>query len=85
MKQLDGPTKAHLDPVLEEPCREPTTRRRSPFPKDNRPEVWAIGAVLVSTRILLLAHRASDVIAGLAIGAVLERLMRRLTGFGRSG
>ncbi|AJA61575.1 MULTISPECIES: phosphatase PAP2 family protein [Bradyrhizobium] len=47
--------------------------------------VWAIGAVLVSTRIVLLAHWASDVIAGLAIGAVLERLMRRLTGFGRSG
>ncbi|WP_430642633.1 hypothetical protein [Bradyrhizobium japonicum] len=33
----------------------------------------------------MLAHWASDVIAGLAIGAVLERLMRRLTGFGRSG
>ncbi|MGY8710820.1 phosphatase PAP2 family protein [Bradyrhizobium sp. 18BD] len=54
------------------------------LPPAKRNRVWAVGAVLVSTRILLLAHWASDVVAGLAIGAVLERLMRRLTGFGRS-
>jgi membrane-associated phospholipid phosphatase len=55
------------------------------LPAAKRNFVWAIGAVLVSTRILLLAHWASDVVADLAIGAVLERLMRGLTGFGRSG
>jgi len=36
----------------------------------------------VSTRIILLAHWASDVAAGLAVGALVERLLRRLTGFG---
>ena len=55
------------------------------LPSAKRNLIWAIGAVLVSTRVVLLAHWASDVVAGLAIGAVLERLMRRLTGFGRSG
>jgi membrane-associated phospholipid phosphatase len=55
------------------------------LPPARRNLVWAVGAVLVSTRIVLLAHWASDVIAGLTIGAVLERLMRRLTGFGWSG
>lgn len=55
------------------------------LPPARRNLVWAIGAVLVSTRVLLLAHWASDVIAGLATGAALERIMRRLTGFGRHG
>jgi membrane-associated phospholipid phosphatase len=31
-----------------------------------------------------LAHWTSDVIAGLAIGAAVERLLRRWTGFGLS-
>jgi len=34
---------------------------------------------LASTRIVLLAHYASDVIAGLAIGAALGRGIRKLT------
>ncbi|AND92616.1 acid phosphatase family membrane protein YuiD [Bradyrhizobium diazoefficiens] len=46
---------------------------------------WGLGAVLVSTRVFLLAHWASDVLAGLAIGVALERVIRRLTGFGRQG
>jgi undecaprenyl-diphosphatase len=46
--------------------------------------VWSIGAGLVLTRIVLLAHWTSDVIAGLAIGAAVERLLRRWTGFGWS-
>jgi undecaprenyl-diphosphatase len=54
------------------------------LPPAKRNLVWAIGAVLVSTRVLLLAHWASDVIAGLAMGATVERLMRRLTGFGKA-
>jgi hypothetical protein len=37
----------------------------------------------VASRVVLLAHWTSDVIAGLAIGAATERLLRRLTGYGR--
>lgn len=54
------------------------------LPPAKRNLIWAVGAILVSTRILLLAHWASDLVAGLAIGTVLGRLMRRLTGFARS-
>jgi undecaprenyl-diphosphatase len=52
------------------------------LPPAKRNLVWSIGAGLVLTRIVLLAHWTSDVIAGLAIGAVVERLLRRWTGFG---
>jgi undecaprenyl-diphosphatase len=38
----------------------------------------------VLTRIVLLAHWTSDVLAGLVIGAVLERSLRFVTGYGRS-
>jgi undecaprenyl-diphosphatase len=55
----------------------------SRFPRKQRNAVWLVGAGLVATRILLLAHWTSDVIAGLAIGAITERLLRRLTGYGR--
>jgi membrane-associated phospholipid phosphatase len=54
----------------------------SELPCRQRYTVWAIGAGLVATRIVLLAHWTSDVIAGLAIGAVTERVLRRLTGYG---
>jgi undecaprenyl-diphosphatase len=46
--------------------------------------VWATGAALVTTRVVLLAHWASDVVCGLAIGVGLERLIRRFTGYGQS-
>jgi undecaprenyl-diphosphatase len=52
------------------------------LPPAKRNLVWSIGTGLVLTRIVLLAHWTSDVIAGLAIGAVVERLLRRWTGFG---
>jgi membrane-associated phospholipid phosphatase len=39
----------------------------------------AIGLSL--TRIVVLAHWASDVLAGFALGAGLERLMRAWTGY----
>jgi membrane-associated phospholipid phosphatase len=55
----------------------------SELPRRQRFIAWLIGAGIVSTRIVLLAHWTSDVIAGLAIGAVIERLLRRLTGHGR--
>jgi hypothetical protein len=40
--------------------------------------------VLVATRVVLLAHWASDVAAGLAMGFILERCIRLATGFGES-
>jgi membrane-associated phospholipid phosphatase len=44
---------------------------------------WTTGAVLVFTRVFLLAHWVSDVVAGLALGAILERLIRLGTHYGR--
>jgi hypothetical protein len=44
--------------------------------------VWTFGAGLALARIVLLAHWASDVGAGLALGALAERLLRPLTGYG---
>ena len=54
------------------------------LPPAQRGLAWSIGAGLVLTRIVLLAHWTSDVIAGLAIGVAVERLLRRWTGFGSS-
>jgi len=44
---------------------------------------WSIGAALIATRVALLAHWTSDVLAGVAIGAGVERLLRYVTGYGR--
>jgi undecaprenyl-diphosphatase len=55
----------------------------SRLPRRERNAVWLIGAGLVATRIVLLAHWTSDVMAGLAIGALTERWLRRFTGYGR--
>jgi membrane-associated phospholipid phosphatase len=54
----------------------------SVLPPAERSVVWAFGAGLALTRIVLLAHWASDVVAGLALGALTERLLRFCTGFG---
>jgi membrane-associated phospholipid phosphatase len=56
----------------------------SRLPTRQRNIVWLVGAGLAASRVVLLAHWTSDVIAGLAIGAATERLLRRLTGYGRS-
>lgn len=53
------------------------------LPPVQRNAVWTVGGVLVLTRIVLLAHWASDVVVGLAVGAAVERLLRGATGFGR--
>jgi len=45
--------------------------------------IWATGAALVATRVVLLAHWASDVASGLAIGIGLDRLMRRFACYGQ--
>lgn len=42
-------------------------------------QTLAVGLSL--TRIVVLAHRASDVVAGFALGAVMERLLRFWTGY----
>src|SRR5258706_9285850 len=41
--------------------------------------VWATGAILVGTRVVLLAHWFTDVVAGLGLGVAVERAMRCLT------
>ena len=53
------------------------------LPPAQRNAIWAVGGGLVLTRIVLLAHWKSDVVAGLAVGAALERLLRCVTGFER--
>lgn len=53
------------------------------LPPAQRNAVWAVGGGLVVTRIVLLAHWTSDVVAGLAVGVAVERLLRFVTGFGR--
>ena len=41
--------------------------------------VWAASTVLVTTRVILLAHWLSDVVAGLACGFGVERALRLIT------
>jgi membrane-associated phospholipid phosphatase len=41
--------------------------------------VWATGGFLAATRIVLLAHWVTDVLAGLGLGVVLERALRVMT------
>jgi undecaprenyl-diphosphatase len=52
------------------------------LPPPKRNLVWVLGAGLVLTRIVLLAHWMSDVAAGLAIGVLTERWLRLWTGYG---
>ena len=44
-----------------------------------RPLVWASLLGLASTRVMLLAHYASDVVSGLAMGMALGKTVRKLT------
>jgi membrane-associated phospholipid phosphatase len=60
------------------------TSAASELPAAQRNAVWAIGGGLVLTRVVLLAHWASDVMAGLIIGAAVERALRPVFGFGRT-
>jgi membrane-associated phospholipid phosphatase len=53
------------------------------LPRRQRLAVWGLSGGLLLTRIVLLAHWTSDVACGLAIGVMLERSLRRFTGFGR--
>jgi membrane-associated phospholipid phosphatase len=57
------------------------------FPQPQRRIVRGLAVTLSATRILLLAHWTSDVFAGFAAGALIERLIRTipLRGQRRSG
>jgi undecaprenyl-diphosphatase len=49
------------------------------LPSGPRRTIQAIAVGLCMTRIMVLAHWATDVVAGFALGAVLERLLRLWT------
>jgi undecaprenyl-diphosphatase len=49
------------------------------MPPKARNLVWVTGAVLVATRVVLLAHWLTDVLAGLGLGVAVERALRWLT------
>jgi membrane-associated phospholipid phosphatase len=49
------------------------------LPPQIRNLVWSAGAMLVGTRVVLLAHWFTNVLAGLGLGVVLERLVRLAT------
>ena len=49
------------------------------FPTQQRRIVRGLAVALSATRILLLAHWTSDVVAGFAAGALIERLIRPIT------
>jgi membrane-associated phospholipid phosphatase len=53
----------------------------SGMPALQRNLVWTASAGVVLTRVVLLAHCASDVAAGLFVGDVLERVIRLFTGY----
>jgi membrane-associated phospholipid phosphatase len=52
-----------------------------PLPLHSRLAIRALAVGLSLTRIAILAHWTSDVVAGFALGAALERLLRLWTGY----
>jgi membrane-associated phospholipid phosphatase len=53
----------------------------SALPAGPRRAIRALALGLSLTRVVVLAHWASDVVAGFALGAVLERFLRLWTGY----
>jgi membrane-associated phospholipid phosphatase len=49
------------------------------IPPKVRNLVWATGAILVATRVVLMAHWFTDVLAGLGFGVLVERGLRWFT------
>ena len=43
------------------------------------PIAWGLGGLIAATRIVVLAHWMTDVLAGMAMGAVVERCLRPLS------
>ena len=54
------------------------------LPAAPRRTIRTLAVGLSLTRVAILAHWASDVVAGFALGAGLERLLRLWTGYGQS-
>lgn len=54
------------------------------LPPRYRNAVWTAASTLALSRIVILAHWTSDVLAGFTIGVAVERLIRRATGFAPS-
>jgi undecaprenyl-diphosphatase len=52
------------------------------LPTRPRRAIRAMAVGLSLTRVVVLAHWASDVVAGFTLGAVMERLLRLWTGYG---
>lgn len=52
-----------------------------PLPSGSRTTIQVVAVGLSLTRIMILAHWASDVVAGFVLGAALERLVRLWTGY----
>jgi len=52
-----------------------------PLPAGPRRAIQTVAVGLSLTRIMVLAHWASDVVAGFTLGVVLERLLRLWTGY----
>jgi undecaprenyl-diphosphatase len=57
----------------------------SPLQPGARRAVRTLAIGLSLTRVLVLAHWTSDVVAGFALGAVLERLLRYWSGYPKAG
>lgn len=51
------------------------------LPPAARRAIRAFALGISVTRVVVLAHWASDVVAGFAVGAALERILRLWTGF----
>jgi membrane-associated phospholipid phosphatase len=51
------------------------------LPAGPRRAIRALAVGLSLTRVVVLAHWASDVVAGFALGAILERILRLWTGY----
>jgi undecaprenyl-diphosphatase len=49
------------------------------LPRERRRVARALAVALSATRVVLLAHWTSDVVAGFAVGVLIERLVRPLT------
>jgi hypothetical protein len=55
----------------------------SVLPGKQQAVACGVGAALVLTRIVVLAHWTSDVVVGLFVGTIVERMLRPITGYGR--
>jgi hypothetical protein len=53
------------------------------FDQERPDRLTVRGGALVLTRVVLLAHWASDVVVGLLVGTCVERMLRPVTGYGR--